>query len=119
MKWIDYHKLSPLGVAQGSQASEELGLLAAGLLEHQENPDAHKVDIRHIWGPDVLFVLPMLCHQQCDTMSHGRPDNVATSMRPSPKSACNLLPRELDLSPCHYNWMLTSCKTLRYHAQRR
>jgi hypothetical protein len=31
-KWVDYHELSPVG-NEGSQASEELGLLAAGLLE--------------------------------------------------------------------------------------
>ena len=36
MKGIELHKLSPLGDAQGSQASEELGLLAAGLLEQAQ-----------------------------------------------------------------------------------
>ena len=31
-KWVEHHGLSPVG-KEGSQASEELGLLAAGLLE--------------------------------------------------------------------------------------
>ena len=35
VKWVLHHKLSPLG-EEGSQASEELGLLAAGLLEQAQ-----------------------------------------------------------------------------------
>ena len=35
VKWVAHHKLSPLG-EEGSQASEELGLLAAGLLEQAQ-----------------------------------------------------------------------------------
>jgi hypothetical protein len=34
--WINFHKLSPLEDAQGNQAAEELGLLAAGMLEEAE-----------------------------------------------------------------------------------
>ena len=33
VRWIEFHKLSPLEDAQGNQAAEELGLLAAGMLE--------------------------------------------------------------------------------------
>ena len=36
LRWIDFHKLSPLEDAQGNQAAEELGLLAAGMLEEAE-----------------------------------------------------------------------------------
>jgi hypothetical protein len=35
VKWAAHHKLSPVG-EEGSQASEELGLLAAGLLEQAQ-----------------------------------------------------------------------------------
>ena len=34
--WINFHKLSPLEDAQDNQAAEELGLLAAGMLEEAE-----------------------------------------------------------------------------------
>ena len=36
VRWIEFHKLSPLEDAQGNQAAEELGLLAAGMLEEAE-----------------------------------------------------------------------------------
>ena len=36
MRWIEFHKLSPLEDAEGNQAAEELGLLAAGMLEEAE-----------------------------------------------------------------------------------
>ena len=36
VRWIEFHKLSPLEDAEGNQAAEELGLLAAGMLEEAE-----------------------------------------------------------------------------------
>ena len=36
VRWIDFHKLSPLEDAEGNQAAEELGLLAAGMLEEAD-----------------------------------------------------------------------------------
>ena len=36
VRWIEFHKLSPLEDAQGNQAAEELGLLAADMLEEAE-----------------------------------------------------------------------------------
>ena len=106
VKWIDYHKLSPLGEAQGSQASEELGLLAAGLLEQAQatNCDGAVLALDQSKAYDRV-PLDLLAELLQDSGVHpaigGRSDALHGEERsPHQGARCHWRQQAADVGPC-------------------